>query len=484
MNWPLPQATETATNMLQLPATSPSVNANILLVDDRPENLLVLEEMLASLGQNLVKAYSGHEALKSVLSQDFAVILLDIQMPGIDGFEIAALIKERERSRHTPIIFITAIDRSDEQVSQGYALGAVDYLFKPIVPEILRAKVATFVDLYQKTHELERQAEHIELANQELGSQLREISRLNWELEHANRQLGTEIAERKHAQEALQQSVSDLRQTDAALREMNEQLEVLVKERTAELKASNDELSTFTYIVSHDLRSPLVNLKGFVGELRSVLPLIPTSPHDLAQLDEQRMSQLGEAIEKSIPEATGFIEAAVERMDNLTSALLRLARLGRRELVIEPVDMNALVQVVLDSLAFQIREREVKVTVGDLPTVLADRTAMEQIVGNILTNAVLYLRPDCLGEIEIEGSANDYATTFLVRDNGRGIAQEEQHKVFEPFRRCGAQDIAGEGMALSYVQVQLRRHGGRIWFTSEPDVGTTFYFSIPGSQQD
>jgi signal transduction histidine kinase len=89
-----------------------------------------------------------------------------------------------------------------------------------------------------------------------------------------------------------------------------------------------------------------------------------------------------------------------------------------------------------------------------------------------------------VGEIVIEGSANDYATTFQVRDNGRGIAKEERHKVFEPFRRCGAQDVAGEGMAMSYVQVLLRRHGGRIWFTSEPDVGTTFYFSIPGSQQD
>ncbi|MBI5957742.1 MAG: response regulator [Chloroflexi bacterium] len=464
-----------------IPGLRDSEKASILLVDDRPENLLALEEMLSGLGQHVVKANSGSQALKHALDQDFAVILLDIMMPGIDGFEIASLIKGRERSKHTPIVFITAIDPSEEQVFKGYALGAADYLFKPIVPEILRAKVTAFIDLYQKTNKVKRQAEHIETANQELAYQLREIRRLNWELEQTNRLLETEIAERQHAQEALQQSIADLKETEYALREMNEHLEVLVKERTAELKASNDELSTFTHIVSHDLRSPLINLKGFTGELHAALAVIPTNASDFAHLDESQTSALTQAVKNDIPEAMGFIEAAVERMDDLTSALLRLARLGRRELNIELVDMAALVQVLVDSLAYQIKQKEVRVKVGYLPSVLADRTAMTQIMGNILTNAVLYLKPDHPGEIEIMGEATGYDTTFFVRDNGRGIAEEERHKVFEPFRRCGIQDVAGEGMALAYVQVLLRRHGGRIWFNSKPDMGTTFFFSIPNS---
>ncbi|PMB07020.1 hybrid sensor histidine kinase/response regulator, partial [Fischerella thermalis CCMEE 5273] len=122
---------------------------NVLLVDDHPENLLALEAILDSLGQNLVRATSGAEALRNLLNQDFAVILLDVQMPDMDGFETAALIRQRERSRHTPIIFVTAFNTSDNMVFRGYSLGAVDYLFKPIEPEILKSKVAAFIDLFQ-----------------------------------------------------------------------------------------------------------------------------------------------------------------------------------------------------------------------------------------------------------------------------------------------------------------------------------------------
>ncbi len=139
----------------------PEMKINILLVDDQPENLLALEAILARLGQNLVKAHSGEEALRCLLQQDFAVILLDIQMPGIDGFETARLIRERPASQHTPIIFLTQINRDDADVLKGYSLGAVDYLLKPIVPEILIAKVAVFISLFKKTEEVKRQAVQI-----------------------------------------------------------------------------------------------------------------------------------------------------------------------------------------------------------------------------------------------------------------------------------------------------------------------------------
>ncbi len=141
---------------------------NVLLVDDHPENLLALEAILESLGQNLVRATSGAEALRHLLNQDFAVILLDVQMPEMDGFETAGLIRQRERSRHTPIIFITAFNTSESMVFKGYSLGAVDYLFKPIEPEILKSKVSAFIDLFQKTAEVKRQALQLAAMNAEL----------------------------------------------------------------------------------------------------------------------------------------------------------------------------------------------------------------------------------------------------------------------------------------------------------------------------
>lgn len=141
---------------------------NVLLVDDHPENLLVLEAILGSLGQNLVRANSGEQALRCLLNQEFAVILLDVQMPGMDGFETATLIRQRQRSRDTPIIFLTAFSTSDNLVFQGYSLGAVDYLLKPIQPEVLKSKVAVFVDLFKKTAEVKRQAAQLEAINSEL----------------------------------------------------------------------------------------------------------------------------------------------------------------------------------------------------------------------------------------------------------------------------------------------------------------------------
>jgi sigma-B regulation protein RsbU (phosphoserine phosphatase) len=145
---------------------------NILLVDDRPENLLALEAILEPLGQNLVRASSGREALRHLLSEEFALILMDVQMPGLDGFATAVLIKQREKSRSIPIIFVTAINKSDTYVFEGYSAGAVDYIFKPIDPDILKSKVAVFVELFEKSQEIKRQAELLSARNQEMQSDL------------------------------------------------------------------------------------------------------------------------------------------------------------------------------------------------------------------------------------------------------------------------------------------------------------------------
>jgi len=247
----------------------------------------------------------------------------------------------------------------------------------------------------------------------------------------------------------------------------------------AELERSNEEVKRFAYIISHDLRAPLTNLKGFSEELCYALEVIGSAMNmALPHLDEKQRLDVTTALQEDVPEALGFIDSSVTRMDNLISAVLKLSRLGRRELNPEPIDMNTLVQATAQTLAHQIEQRQVSVTVGSLPTVVADRTSMEQIMGNLLNNAVIYLNPDRPGEIEVTAERDSDETTFHVRDNGRGIAEEDMPKVFAPFRRAGKQDVPGEGMGLAYVQTLIRRHGGRIWCESEPGVGTTFIFTI------
>src|SRR5215470_1678674 len=155
---------------------------NILLVDDHVENLVALEALLSNLGQNLVRAESGIDALRLLLNQEFALIILDVDMPIMNGFETAALIRQREKSRHTPIIFLTAINKAEQHVFKGYSLGAVDYLTKPFVPEVLLAKVSAFVELHKKTEEITRQTRLLQQMVAELASSNDEIRKLNVEL--------------------------------------------------------------------------------------------------------------------------------------------------------------------------------------------------------------------------------------------------------------------------------------------------------------
>jgi two-component system, sensor histidine kinase and response regulator len=250
--------------------------ANILLVDDRPENLVALQAMLEDLGQNLVQATSGMEALKHLLERDFAVILLDVQMAGMDGFETAALIKEREKTQHIPIIFVTAYGQTDAHIFKGYSVGAVDYLFKPILPEILRAKVASFVDLYQKTHEIQRQAELIEIVNRDLEAQISKVHQLNRELE-----------------------------------------------------TTNKELETFSYSVSHDLRAPLRSISGFSQALledyqekldeqgREYLHWIRASCQQMGELIDDLLQLSRLTSTKMEPRTVDLTRLATQVIDNL-----------------------------------------------------------------------------------------------------------------------------------------------------------------------
>jgi len=266
--------------------------------------------------------------------------------------------------------------------------------------------------------------------------------------------LAKEIEERKRAEERLRRYADDL-------------------------KRANEEIKQFAYIVSHDLRAPLVNLKGFAAELRSALETICSGVQSaLPHLDEDQRKALRQACGEDVPEALGFIESSVTRMDNFINAVLTLSRVGRRELKFERLNVEEIARATLNDLKHQSRKNGLKVTVHPLPEIVADRTCVEQIMGNILANAVNYLDPKRPGEIEISGERGERETTFRIRDNGRGIAEDDMPKVFAPFRRAGRQDVKGEGMGLAYVQAMVRSHGGRVWCESKPGEGATFFFTI------
>jgi signal transduction histidine kinase len=278
----------------------------------------------------------------------------------------------------------------------------------------------------------------------------------------------------------------------AALTEANIKLQQEITVRTRaeeklhryaeELREANEDIKSFAYIVSHDLRAPLVNIRGFSDELihgiKEVGPLLERYLSGFPEADQQKFRAI---LQKDIPEALTFIGSSVNRMDNLITAILRLAHAGRRKLNLEPIITRDLVQNIVNSLAHQIEARNVTVTIGDLPTVVTDKTALEQIFGNLLDNAIKYLEPARASEIEIFAEHGDGEVVFHVRDNGRGMVKEEIPRAFEIFRRLGKQDVPGEGMGLAYVKTLIRTLGGRIWCESVLGAGTTFGFTVPDS---
>jgi len=263
------------------------------------------------------------------------------------------------------------------------------------------------------------------------------------------------------------------------LPESRDQLELLVQERTAELAAVNEELRRFAYMVSHDLRAPLVNMSGFLAELRGALGVVQEVVEGLRpHLNDQQKQAIALSMYEDIPEALDFIGSSVRKMARLSNAVLTLSQIGRRELVFEPIDTLLLVQEILATLAYQINQKQVTVDISPLPGVVADQLALEQIMSNLLTNALSYLLPDRPGHIRVWGEVGADKTTFYVGDNGRGLAESDREKIFEPFYRSGRQDTPGEGMGLTYVQTLVRRHGGQISCQSEPGQGSTFIFTI------
>lgn len=266
-------------------------------------------------------------------------------------------------------------------------------------------------------------------------------------------------------------AVEDSRLATEAL---NSTLEAAVAERTAELTESNEEIQRFAYIVSHDLRAPLVNVMGFTSELEA----LKQDLIDVAGKPAEDPARV--RVETEFTESIGFIKAAIDKMEGLIAAILRLSREGRRTFRPESVDTTGLIEGLADAQRHQTDEAGAVVAVQkDLPALVADRVALEQIFGNLLDNAIKYLDPTRPGRIDVSGETVGSRARISVRDNGRGIAEHDHKRVFELFRRSGEQNRPGDGIGLAHVQTLVRSLGGRIVLASELGKGTTFTVVLP-----
>jgi signal transduction histidine kinase len=268
------------------------------------------------------------------------------------------------------------------------------------------------------------------------------------------------------------------------LSKLNASLEERVRERTAELAQLNLEVQRFAYVVTHDLRAPLVNIMGFTSELEASTKYLRELLHRsdaLGTSTDPVIVDARTAIAEDLPEAIGFIRASTRKMDGLINAILKLSREGRRQLRPEPIDLHELVELSLAAIRHQIAEADGTVEVDvNVPTLLQDRMSLETVIGNLLDNAVKYRAADRPLRIAVRAApiAGD-RTTIEISDNGRGIAEQDHERVFELFRRSGPQDAPGEGMGLAHVRAILRNLGGEISLRSVLDEGTTFTIILP-----
>jgi two-component system, sensor histidine kinase and response regulator len=402
--------------------TVSDLRANILLVDDHPENLTALEAILTPLGENLLLASSGTDALRHVLHHDLAVILMDVRMPTMDGFEAARMIREREKSAHIPIIFITAISKDQEAMFHGYAIGAVDYIAKPFNPDILLSKVRVFVELYKKNEQIKRQAQLIH------DAELRESERRQ------------EERERELEQERL--------------KALQSELELRVAERTAQLVAANAEMEAFCYSVSHDLRAPL----------RAIMS---TSMILLQETQEKLSSDEIDQLRRQ--------SNAAKRLGSLIDDLLQLSRLGRKKLEINRVDISVMSAEIAADLSVRYSDSAICVNIQPDLVADADQGLIRIMLHNLLDNAFKYSPQG--GEISV---GRDETGAFFVADPGIGFEMKYAKKLFLPFERLVLdKEFPGTGIGLAIVQRIIQRHGGRVWAEGTPGKGACFRFTLP-----
>jgi signal transduction histidine kinase len=280
-------------------------------------------------------------------------------------------------------------------------------------------------------------------------------------------------------------------QAETRLRDNNLNLETTVDERTADLREANDEIQRFAYIVSHDLRSPLVNIMGFTSELEELRGDIfkriaalaraqssaPPAPENATDTAEPVLEGADQQLSEDFSEALGFIKSSIGKMDRLISAILNLTREGRREFEPVWIDTKELLEAIVTTMAHQAAEAEIRI--DTLPNIVSDRLALEQIFSNLIDNALKYLKPGVPGDISVHGRTKLGFAIFEISDNGRGIDAKDHQRIFDLFRRAGTQDKPGQGIGLAHVRALVRRLGGTMSVASELHQGSTFTITLP-----
>jgi signal transduction histidine kinase len=424
---------------------------NILLVDDQPARLLSYDAILSALGHKLVHARSGTEALQRLMEMEFAAILLDVNMPGMDGFETAALVHQHPRFEKTPIIFVTGVHVTDLDRLKGYELGAVDYVYVPVVPEILRGKVEVLVQLYVQRRELERLNAQLAKANEELArantalqvEKARELEALNVnlaianaELGQANRALKDEVAERIRAQDALE--ATDRRKDD------------------------------FLAMLSHELRNPLAAIQGAIELMQR------------RQVDDPQLAW-----------ARDVVSRQNRHLSRLIDDLLDVSRITRGKLTLhtETVELRDVARHALETVQplIQARGHELTLRLAEEPLyVQGDAVRLAQVVSNLLTNAAKYTSEGGRIEVAVEPSSNagKYPdATIRVSDNGCGIGNDVLARLFEPStheERLNSGSHGGLGIGLIVVRGLVEMHGGVVEARSDgPMRGSEFVVRLP-----
>lgn len=411
------------------------MHSKILLVDDREDSLFSMETILEPDGYQFVKASSGRQALKILLNEhDFALILMDVKMPNLNGFETAELIYERDKLRHIPIIFITANNYGEENVFKGYRTGAVDYIYKPVNPALLRAKVGVFVDLYRKNYQLLVQEQ---------------------KLKAINRSLEMEINERRASEEMVTQ--------------LNQQL----MQNIHLLETANRELDRFAFMASHDLQEPLRKIRTF-GDLLGM--------KFKDQLDSEAKTYISR------------IQNAAERMQTLIKDILAFSRVSDEKENFVRSDLNQIIQEVLVDLDSTVQEKQAVINVEVFPQIDVNPGLIRPLFFNLIGNALKYSRKDVLPVIyirNIQAGAPKQATVaeigycrITIEDNGIGFDQVYAEQVFDMFRRLHVnKDYEGTGIGLALCKKIVEKHHGFISAESTPNVGSVFTVTLPVEQK-
>jgi PAS domain S-box-containing protein len=518
-------------NNEQGPTTSEK--AGILIVDDQAGNLRVLVGLLEDLGHDLVTATSGTEALSRLLDREFAVVLLDVRMPGMDGFETAELIRKRRRSRHIPLIFVTAVDDDLEHISKGYAVGAVDYIMKPLNGDILRSKVKVFVELYQKGRDLANKTAELTQKNAALEKEIRKRERVErilaksrdfylalfdefptlvWrsdddgKVNYFNRSwlsfVGRTLEQEKH--EGWLQSIHPedrerCRSKYASAYQLREPFEMEYRQRRKD--------GEYRWMLNYG--RPYRNLDGsFAGFIGSCADITPrrrseeetraanaeleafsyTVSHDLraplrsmagfCQILLEDYVGSSKSVDGSWQEYVERIAQAARQMDALIRDLLAFSRLARDKVDLGPLELAPLLHDVIA----EMRLEGTPVTV-DVPSVavLGNRVLLSQVFTNLISNALKFVSEGVPPRVRVSAeSGEDGSVRIWTEDNGIGISPEYHEKIFQVFERLNdAASYPGTGIGLAIVRRAVGRMGGRVGVESVEGKGSRFWVELP-----